>query len=110
MGGPGRADDYFGEPPRCARDGDTAGQDANSKGFVLGGCQLTSVGGTLADAQGNSFIGTNCDSANLDSFVGKDVLLPVWGAAVGTPSNYTITSLVGFHVLGWSANGSNLGV
>jgi Flp pilus assembly protein TadG len=93
----------------CPRDGDTTGQDANSKGFVAGGCQLTSVGGTLTDAQGNSFIGTNCDSANIDDFVGKDVLLPVWGAAAGTPSDYTITNLVGFHVLGWSANGSNRG-
>jgi hypothetical protein len=93
----------------CPRDSNTAGQDANSKGFIAGGCQLTSVGGTLVDAQGNSFIGTNCDSANLDYFVGKDVLLPVWGAAAGTPSNYTITSLVGFHVLGWSGNGNNRG-
>jgi hypothetical protein len=93
----------------CSRDGNTAGQDANSKGFIAGGCQLTSVGGTLTDAQGNNFIGTNCSSANIDDFVGKDVLLPVWGAAVGTPSIYTITNLVGFHVLGWSANGSNRG-
>jgi hypothetical protein len=93
----------------CARDDDTTGQDANSKGFVAGGCQMTSVGATITDAQGNSFIGTNCESANLDYFVGKDVLLPVWGAASGTPSNYTITTLVGFHVLGWSGNGSNRG-
>jgi hypothetical protein len=33
----------------------------------------------------------------------------VWGAAAGTPSNYTITNLVGFHVLGWSGNGSDKG-
>jgi hypothetical protein len=93
----------------CARDGNTAGQDANSKGFILGGCQMASVGGTLTDAQGNNFIGTDCDSANLDFYVGKDVLLPVWGAAAGTPSDYTITTLVGFHVLGWSGNGNNRG-
>ena len=42
-------------------------------------------------------------------FVGKDVLLPVWGTATGKPSDYTITSLVGFHVLGWSGNGNNRG-
>lgn len=93
----------------CARDASTAGQDANSKGFIFGGCQLTSIGGTLTDAQGNNFIGTSCDAANLDDYVGRDVLLPVWGAASGTPSNYTITHLVGFHVLGWSGNGSNRG-
>jgi hypothetical protein len=93
----------------CDRDSATAGQDANSKGFVAGGCQLTSIGLTLTDAQGNNFIGTNCDGSNLDYYVGKDVLVPVWGAASGTPSDYTITSLVGFHVLGWSGNGSERG-
>ncbi len=95
----------------CPRDGNTSGQSSNSKGFVQYGCQLTSVGGTLTDANGNSFVGTECDGANLDFFVGKDVLLPVWGSAVGNPggSQYTITSLVGFHVLGWSGNGNNRG-
>jgi hypothetical protein len=93
----------------CPRDPSTSGQDANSKGFVLGGCRMASVGGTITDSQGNNFVGTNCDSTNLDYFVGKDVLLPVWGAASGTPSDYTITTLVGFHVLGWSGNGSNRG-
>lgn len=94
----------------CSRDPDgTAGQAPNSKGFILGGCQLTSIDGTLTDSQGNNFGGTNCDSANLDAFVGKDVLLPVWGTAAGTPSVYTIKNLVGFHVLGWSGNGNNRG-
>jgi Flp pilus assembly protein TadG len=95
----------------CGRDGDTSGQSSNSKGFVAGGCQLTSIGGTLTDANGNSFIGTNCDSGNLDFYVGRDVLLPVWGSAVGGGggSVYTITTLVGFHVLGWSANGNRKG-
>lgn len=95
----------------CTRDGSTTGQSSNSKGFIFDGCQLTSVGGTLTDANGNSFIGTACDSANLDFYVGKDVLLPVWGSATSDPggSVYTITTLVGFHVLGWSANGSNRG-
>ena len=81
----------------CPRDGDTTGQSSNSKGFVDGGCVLTSVGGTLHDANGNSFIGTNCDSSNLDYYVGKDVLLPVWGSAAGGGggSDYTITNLVG---------------
>ncbi len=93
----------------CTRDGDTAGQASSSKGFILGGCQLTSIGGTLLDAIGNSFIGTNCDDANLNFFVGKDVLLPVWGSASGNQSQYTITSLVGFHVRGWSGQGNNRG-
>jgi Flp pilus assembly protein TadG len=95
----------------CARDSSTVGQAANSKGFVFGGCQLTSIGGALTDAQGNNFVGTNCDDhgAGLDFYVGTDVLLPVWGAATGNPSNYTITYLVGFHVLGWSGNGSARG-
>jgi hypothetical protein len=93
----------------CPRDSNTAGQAANSKGFILGGCQLTSVGGTLTDSQGNNFIGTNCDNTNINTYVGRDVLLPVWGSAIGSPSQYTITNLVGFHVLGWSANGSSWG-
>lgn len=101
----------FNVRPSCARDGDASGQSSNSKGFVLGGCQLTSIGGTLTDANGNSIIGTNCDSSNLDFYVGKDVLLPVWGSAIGNPGGavYTITTLVGFHVLGWSSNGNNRG-
>ncbi len=95
----------------CPRDGTTTGQSSNSKGFISNGCQMTSIGGTLTDANGNSFIGTSCDSVNLDGYVGKDVLLPVWGSAVSNPggSVYTITTLVGFHVLGWSGNGSNRG-
>jgi hypothetical protein len=110
---PGTLMMLYGQTTRtsCPRDGDTTGQGANSKGFIAGGCQLTSVGGTLHDANGNSFVGTNCDGPNLDYFVGKDVLLPVWGSAVGGGggSDYTITTLVGFHVLGWSANGSEKG-
>jgi Flp pilus assembly protein TadG len=93
----------------CPRDSSTAGQAANSKGFIFGGCQLTSIGGTLTDAQGNNFIGTNCESSDMTFYVGKDVLLPVWGSTAGNPSNYSITTLVGFHVLGWSGNGSNRG-
>jgi hypothetical protein len=110
---PGTLMMLYGQTTRtsCPRDSSTTGQSANSKGFIEGGCRMASVGGTLHDANGNSFIGTNCDGANLDFFVGKDVLLPVWGSAVGGGggSDYTITTLVGFHVLGWSANGSNWG-
>ncbi len=92
----------------CPRDSDgTAGQVDNSKGFVPGGCQLTSVGNTLTDSTGNNFIGTNCDNTDINTYVGKDVLLPVWGSASGSPSDYKITSLVGFHVLGWSGNGNS---
>ena len=95
----------------CGRDSDTTGQSNNSKGFVIAGCVLTSLGKTLHDANGNSFTGTNCDSSSLDFYVGKDVLLPVWGSATGGGggSDYTITNLVGFRVLGWSGNGSNQG-
>jgi hypothetical protein len=91
----------------CSRDSNTTGQSSNAKGFITDGCVLRAIGGTLTDANGNSFTGTQCDSSDLDSYVGKDVLLPVWGSASGT--QYTITSLVGFHVLGWSANGSSRG-
>lgn len=91
----------------CPRDDNTSGQVSNSKGFVAGGCQLTTIGGTLTDAVGNNFIGTKCDDEDLDSFVNKDVLLPVWGLAAGNPSQYAITSLVGFRVLGWSGNGNS---
>jgi hypothetical protein len=110
---PGTLMMLYGQTTRtsCPRDSNTTGQSSNSKGFVEGGCRMASVGGTLHDANGNSFIGTNCDGANLDYFVGKDVLVPVWGSAVGAGggSDYTITTLVGFHVLGWSGNGSNRG-
>ena len=92
----------------CPRDSSTIGQSSNSKGFISNGCQLTSIGGTLTDANGNSFVGTACDGTSLNFYVGKDVLLPVWGSATSSPggSVYTITTLVGFHVLGWSANGN----
>jgi Flp pilus assembly protein TadG len=95
----------------CSRDGDTTGQSSNSKGFVTDGCVLKSLNQTLHDANGNSFTGTSCDSSSLDFYVGKDVLLPVWGSATGGGggSDYTITNLVGFHVLGWSGNGSDKG-
>jgi hypothetical protein len=95
----------------CPRDASATGQTSNSKGFVTDGCVLRSIGQTLHDANGNSFIGTSCDSSNLNFYVGKDVLLPVWGSATGGGggSDYTITNLVGFHVLGWSGNGSNFG-
>lgn len=101
----------FGVRETCDLDGEASGQTNNSKGFVLGGCQLTSIGGTLTDANGNSFIGTDCDGSNLDYYIGKDVLLPVWGSAVANSggAEYTISTLVGFHVLGWSANGNNRG-
>ena len=110
---PGTLMMLYGQTTRtsCPRDGSTTGQGSNSKGFVEGGCRMASVGGTLHDANGNSFIGTNCDNANLDYFVGKDVLVPVWGSAVGGGggSDYMITTLVGFHVLGWSGNGNDRG-
>jgi hypothetical protein len=110
---PGTLMMLYGQTTRtsCPRDGSTTGQSPNSKGFVEGGCMLASVGGTLHDANGNSFTGTNCDGPNLDYFIGKDVLLPVWGSAAGGGggSDYTITTLVGFHVVGWSGNGSERG-
>jgi hypothetical protein len=93
--------------------GPAPGQNSNSKGFIQGGCQLTSVGGTLTDANGNSFIGTNCQSGNLDDFLNstgdplKDVLIPVWSQANG--GVYTISSILRFRLLGWSANGSRVG-
>jgi len=93
----------------CPRDGSTTGQSSNSKGFIFDGCVMTSIGGTLTDANGNNLGGTGCQSTDLNFYVGKDVLLPVWGSAVQNSggSIYTITNLVGFHVLGWSANGSS---
>jgi Flp pilus assembly protein TadG len=95
----------------CGRDANASGQSSNSKGFVTDGCVLKSLSQTLHDANGNSFTGTSCASSSLDYYVGKDVLLPVWGSATGGGggSDYTITNLVGFHVLGWSGNGSNFG-
>jgi hypothetical protein len=93
----------------CTRDSSATGQSNNSKGFVTDGCVLRSIGQTLHDANGNSFVGTSCDSSNLNYYVGRDVLLPVWGSATGGGggSDYSITNLVGFHVLGWSGNGGS---
>jgi hypothetical protein len=93
----------------CARDGNTTGQASNSKGFVEDGCVMKTVGSTITDAQGNNFGDTGCVSSNLTYYVGKDVLLPIWGSASGNPSDYHITSLAMFHVLGWSGNGANRG-
>jgi hypothetical protein len=95
----------------CPRDPSTAGQSSNSKGFIEDGCVLKSIGNTLHDANGNNFGGTSCESADLSFYIGKDVLLPVWGSATGGGggSDYTITTLVGFHVLGWSGNGGDRG-
>jgi hypothetical protein len=93
----------------CARDSDTDGQSPSSKGFVEDGCVMTSLDETIHDGNGNSLTGTGCDGgANLNFYVGKDVLLPVWGSATGGGGgvDYTITNLVGFHVLGWSIQGN----
>ena len=110
---PGTALMLYGQVTRtsCGRDSNTTGQSSNSKGFVTDGCVLKSLNATIHDANGNSFTGTSCDSSNLDFYVGKDVLLPVWGSATGGGGgvDYTITNLVGFHVLGWSGNGSARG-
>jgi Flp pilus assembly protein TadG len=85
-----------------------SGQGANAKGFVSGGCQVVSIGNTYSDANGNSFIGTNCSrGGSLDNYVGTDVLLPVWSSASGT--TYTLGAMVEFHLLGWSGNGNSRG-
>ena len=85
-----------------------SGQGANAKGFVAGGCQVKSIGDTYGDANGNSFVGTNCSrGGSLDSYVGTDVLLPVWSVASGT--TYTLSAMVQFHLLGWSGNGNTRG-
>jgi hypothetical protein len=87
-------------------------QGGNSKGFVANGCQLKSIGDTYDDANGNSFVGTSCNRGpSLDSYVGTDVLLPVWTTAVamGGGAKYTLSGMVQFHLLGWSGNGSTRG-
>jgi hypothetical protein len=98
----------------CSRDGDTTGQASQSKGFVADGCVMKSVGSYIYDARGNNFGGSGCVSNNLNDYVGKDVLVPIWGAAAdvhhptyGNTTQYTITSLAMFHVLGWSGNGND---
>jgi hypothetical protein len=104
----------------CPRDPDTTGQSNNSKGFVADGCQITSVGGYLYDARGNSFEGTGCDGSDINWYLDpahperRDVLVPIWGAATdgnwpvyGRATRYTITSLAMFHILGWSGNGNS---
>jgi hypothetical protein len=87
-----------------------SGQGGNAKGFLLNGCQMASIGGTYQDANGNSFIGTNCKggsslNANLNVNCNCDVLLPVWSAASGT--TYTLGQMVQFRLLGWSGNGNS---
>jgi Flp pilus assembly protein TadG len=96
----------------CNRDSDADGQSNNSKGFVQDGCVMTSLGEALKDGNGDSLSGTGCASDELNDYVGEDVLLPVWGSAApdgpggNAGSLYTITNLVGFHVLGWSLQGN----
>ena len=94
----------------CARDSDTTGQHSSSKGFVADGCVMKSVGDTITDSRGNNFGGTGCASSDLDDYIGRDVLVPIWDTGDGaSATKYHVATLAFFHVLGWSGNGSDKG-
>jgi len=59
------------------------------------------IGGTTGNTP------KSCTDSQLDAFVGKDVLVPVWDPNVaGCGMTYCLTTFVQFHLTGWSGNGA----
>jgi len=49
----------------------------------------------------------SCTDAQLDAFVGKDLLVPVWDPSITTcGKTYCLTTFALFHLTGWSGNGA----
>jgi hypothetical protein len=78
-------------------------------GFIAGGCTTQTIAAptTLPGTTGNNLGGTGCTSLN--SYIGQDVLVPVWDTEVsgGTNSTYHIYVYALFHLTGWSTQGGN---
>jgi Flp pilus assembly protein TadG len=59
------------------------------------------IGGTTGNTP------KSCTDTQLDSFVGKDVLVPVWDPNVtACGKTYCLTTFAQFHLTGWSGNGA----
>ncbi len=59
------------------------------------------IGGTTGNTP------KSCTDAQIDAFVGKDVLVPVWDPALTSCGlTYCLTTFVQFHLTGWSGNGA----
>ncbi len=62
------------------------------------------IGGTTGNTP------RSCTNAQLDAFIGKDVLVPVWDPTITTCGyTYCLTTFALFHFTGWSGNGNNFG-
>ncbi len=108
----------------CAFQGLTFGQKVTLHAHNFGGCsnpsgqfgwtdincssptQVTAgtgfgIGGTTGNTP------KSCTDAQLDSFLGKDVLVPVWDPTITTcGQTYCLTTFAQFHLTGWTGNGA----
>jgi len=108
----------------CAVNGISFGQKVTFHSHSFGGCSNPSgqfgwtdincsspsqvtvgtgfgIGGTTGNTP------KSCTDAQLDLFVGKDVLVPVWDPAITScGKTYCLTTFVQFHMTGWSGNGA----
>jgi hypothetical protein len=81
-------------------------------GFVDSGCsasQTVIVGNNIQGTTGNNLGGTGC--SDLNAYLDKDVLIPVWDAESGNGSHgqYQVMAFALFHLTGWNTNGNNAG-
>ena len=79
-------------------------------GFVTNGCtntQTVVVGNNIPGTTGNNLGGTGC--SDLNSYLGQDVLIPVWDTQSGGSSGgtYHVMAFALFHLTGWSTNGNS---
>ena len=111
----------------CALTGVSFGQKVTFHAHNFGGCTNPSgqfgwtdincsspstvtvgTGSGIGGQTGNT--PTACSNTQLDAFIGKDVLVPVWDPNVTScGKTYCLTTFVQFHLTGWSANGQNFG-
>lgn len=88
------------------------GTPSGNFGFVANGCtntQTVVVGNNIQGTTGNNIGGTGC--SDLNSYIGQDVLIPVWNTESGSGSGgqYHVMAFALFHLTGWSTNGNNAG-
>jgi len=108
----------------CAVNGLSFGQAVTFHSHNFGGCSNPSgqfgwtdincsapatvtvgVGFGIGGTTGNT--PKSCTDAQMDSFVGKDILVPVWDPTITSCGmTYCLTTFVEFHLTGWSGNGA----
>lgn len=109
----------------CAMNGLTFGQKVTFHAHNFGGCSNPSgqfgwtdincsapsavtvgtgfgIGGTTGNTP------KSCTDPQIDAFVGKDVLVPIWDPTItGCGKTYCLTTFAQFHLTGWSGNGAS---